>query len=223
MRIPLVVLYGVAGAIAIGAGIGARAFADELTKSHDALGKVLNPSCRVSSECLTLSCGGKLFVVGSRVPFDTVERIREAWCEGVPIEGRQGAAHCGYFGQCVAGPEDSSLPLAPAAPSLADVTELDVRSVAVYPNVASAIMVWELTAPAHSSVTLIPEESGGQMTIASSAGESSRHNIRLEGLTPNAVYHYIIQANFRGRIAARAEGSFRVLPDPAPPAGASSQ
>lgn len=219
MQVPRIMLYGLAGIVAIGAGIGARAFSDELAKSHDALGKALNPACAVSSECLALSCGGKLFVVGSRVSFDTVERIREVWCEGVPVEGRQGAAHCGYFGQCVAGSEESLPSVETTPPSLADVTELDVRSVAVYPNVASAIMTWELTAPAHSSVTITPEEGGEQITITSPAGESVRHNLRLEGLVPNTMYRYVIQANFRGRIAARAEGSFRVLPDPALSAG----
>src|SRR3989338_7913035 len=148
-HVPRTVLYALAGVVAVGAGISARAYADRLDAAQNSPGAALNPSCTASAQCLALTCGGQSFVVSANVPFGTVERIRTAWCGAAPIMGGQGAAHCSYYGRCVIGPEPQA-PGATPAPTLTDLTELDIREVRVYPNIASAIIDWEVSAPATS-------------------------------------------------------------------------
>lgn len=211
-RIPRPVLYALAGVVAVGAGVGGRAYADKLDAARNSPAAALNPVCTSSAQCLAITCGGQSFVVASDVPFGTVERIREAWCGSDPVIGGKEPSHCSYYRQCVIGPEPELLSKATAL-SLADVTELDIRDVRVYPNIASAIIEWEVSAPAASRVTV---SGGGEepIVVESDTGEATRHVARVTGLTPNGEYAYTVEATFRAGVAARATGSFRVLPKP---------
>ncbi|MDO8469867.1 MAG: hypothetical protein Q7S84_02485 [bacterium] len=211
--LPRTLLYGIAGLVAVSAGISARAYADRLDAAQNSPGAALNPSCTASAQCLTLTCGGQSFVVASDVPFGTVERIRESWCGGVPIAGGRDASHCSYYGRCVIGPEPVVAEPA-AVPALADLTELDVREVRVYPNVASAIIEWEVSAPAKSKVTVVNVAGGTPIVRESGAGAAMRHMVQVTGLVPNGDYTYTVDAMFRAGVAARATGSFHVLPKP---------
>lgn len=208
--ISVVALLIIMGVLALAASIGVRYWQDRSSAVSAIPYLSLNPECRLSSECLALDCGERSFVVGSDITFDTVEKVRAAWCGGAPALGRQSGVRCSSYHRCVSGAPETTVV---STSDLSSITDLEITSVNVYPNIASALIVWWTSAPTNSRVAILKDGMLLQ-TLTSASGFSSDHRAEVTGLESNAAYAYRIEASFQRGTAATNEGTFRVLPMP---------
>jgi|GEM_PF-5724547 hypothetical protein len=208
--VPVPVLIGVLALIALGAGFGVRVWRETALVADAGAFLVLNPECRLASQCMALDCEGRTFVVASDVTFDVVQQVRTSWCGGAEVIGRQTGVRCGSYGRCVLGDEDAE---GVGATNLASATDFEIGSVFVYPNIESAFIAWRTSVPADSRV-VVSAPDGRETIIESESGRAVDHRAAAYGLESNTEYTYRIEANFQRGVTAQERGVFRVLAAP---------
>lgn len=206
--VPLPILVGVLAVVALGAGIGVRAWRETALVADAGAFFVLNPECRLTSQCMALDCGERTFVVSSDVTFDVVQRVRSSWCDSAEVVGRQTGVRCGSYGRCVLGDESGG-----TASNLASATDFEIDSVFVYPNIESAFISWRTSIPADSRV-IVSAPGTEDRVLGSESGKAIDHRVAVYGLESNTEYTYRIEANFQRGVTAQEQGIFRVLAAP---------